>query len=84
MSSEVHARLKLSQKKKKKKTTRIKFSSKINYSLKLQLPLKKMNITTYFKNLTVKLYVLYFFLIHMSKFVPIGYDNMIYKFIFYT
>ena len=37
----------------------IKFSYKIGYSLSLQLPLKKINIITYFENLTVKLHILY-------------------------
>ena len=31
----------------------IKFSYKIGYSLSLQLPLKKINIITYFENLTI-------------------------------
>ena len=35
------------------------FDYKFSYNLRLQLPLKKINITTYFENLTFKLNILY-------------------------
>ena len=43
------------------------FSYKINCSLKLQLPFKKINIITYFENLTVRLYVFYALNIHCAN-----------------
>ena len=36
-----------------------KFSYKISYSIGLQLPLNKINIITYFENITIGLYVFY-------------------------
>ena len=49
-----------------------KFNYKFGCSLKLQFPLKKkINITTYFENLTVRLY--FFYNLHMSNFLSIRY-----------
>ena len=36
-----------------------KFDYKLDYSLRLQIPLKKIKISTYLKNIAIRLHVLY-------------------------